>query len=68
VQRDIADWKFIKRIDTTDVDHHYDRRAETGKLFRRLTGVRVELDEALARLKKYPEFVNLDLDDAFSLA
>lgn len=66
VERDIEDWKFIQSIDT-DSESAYDTSAETGKLFRHIEWTRDELEKTLTDLRKYPEFVDLKLDDAFRL-
>jgi hypothetical protein len=62
--RDIADWKWIKEIDTSP-DNEYDCTIETRRLFQGLRPIRAELEEALTRLRGNSDFANLNLDDAF---
>jgi hypothetical protein len=66
VGRDIEDWRFIQSIDT-DSESAYDTSAETGRLFRHIESTRNELEKTLADLRKYPEFVDLKIDEAFRL-
>jgi hypothetical protein len=61
--RDVADWRFIREIDTSP-GTAYDLRSKTSRLYRNLSRFRPELQAILSDLKDDPDFAGLNLDEA----
>jgi len=64
--RDVANWRFIREIDTSP-GNAYDRKSKTRRLYRSLERFRPELEAILSGLKDDPDFADLNLDEAFGL-
>jgi hypothetical protein len=61
---EIADWKFIREVDTTK--EYGDLPEHTRRLFQqKLTPVRTELEEILIEAKKDPQFPQINLETMF---
>ena len=66
LSRDVADWRFIRGIDTSP-GNTYDSRSKTLHLYESLARFRPELQAILGGLKDDPDFADLNLDEAFGL-